>query len=125
VNWYFLAYFFLPTFVSLLVQVLVIVVYVVFLSVVMANISCNLVMLQEHLEQLQNEVGERWHMGVYAMLIMFKQFRRAVTLMVVAKLMVCWNAFAMNWVLACLSRCMHKGRLWQMSIHGSYSFGKL
>jgi hypothetical protein len=65
-------------------------VYVVFLSVVMANISCNLVMLQEHLEQLQDEVGERWHMGVYAMLIMFKQFRRAVTLMVVAKLMVCY-----------------------------------
>lgn len=90
-NWYFLAYFFLPTFVSLFVQVLVIVVYVVFLSVVMANISCNLVMLQEHLEQLQDEVGERWHMGVYAMLIMFKQFRRAVTLMVVAKLMVCWH----------------------------------
>jgi hypothetical protein len=54
------------------VQVLVIVVYVVFLSVVMANISCNLVMLQEHLEQLQDEVGERWHTGVYAMLIMFK-----------------------------------------------------
>jgi hypothetical protein len=53
-------------------QVLVIVVYVVFLSVVMANISCNLVMLQEHLEQLQDEVGQRWHMGVYAMLIMFK-----------------------------------------------------
>ncbi|KAH8954797.1 hypothetical protein BDL97_08G100000 [Sphagnum fallax] len=69
-------------------SVLVIVVYVVFLSVVMANISCNLVMLQEHLEQLQDEVGERWHMGVYAMLIMFKQFRRAVTLMVVAKLMM-------------------------------------
>ncbi|CAM6033727.1 unnamed protein product [Sphagnum compactum] len=69
-------------------SVLVIVVYVVFLSVVMTNISCNLVMLQEHLEQLQDEVGERWHMGVYAMLIMFKQFRRAVTLMVVAKLMM-------------------------------------
>jgi hypothetical protein len=46
--------------------------YLVLLCVIMAHISHNLVMLQEHLEHIEAEVGQRWHTGAYAMLVMFK-----------------------------------------------------
>jgi hypothetical protein len=68
--------------------VLVMLMYLVLLCVIMAHISHNLVMLQEHLEHIEAEVGQRWHTGAYAMLVMFKKFRRAVALMVAAKLMM-------------------------------------
>ncbi len=46
--------------------------YLVLLCVIMAHISHNLVILQEHLEHIEAEVGRRWHTGAYAMLAMFK-----------------------------------------------------
>jgi hypothetical protein len=73
---------------NLLLQVLVILMYGILVYVIMALVARNLGLLRGQLQHIQDEGVHVMHTAVYMKYTMFKNFQKAMLIMVVAQIVV-------------------------------------